>query len=159
MQLHVVLFEPEIPQNTGNIARTCAAVGASLHLIEPLGFSLESRYVKRAGLDYWDDVDLRLYQGFDHFLETSGCSSLYFFTTKTRRYYTEIPAAELSCVTLVFGKETAGLPARIREQYQDRCVTIPMRHGTRSLNLSNSAAVAVYEVLRQQGFPHAAAGA
>ncbi|AEJ62244.1 RNA methyltransferase, TrmH family, group 2 [Spirochaeta thermophila DSM 6578] len=151
MSIHVVLHEPEIPQNTGNIARTCAATGAVLHLIEPLGFSLEDRYLRRAGLDYWPMVDLRLHSSWDAFLEEERPSSLFLLSTRgTRSYHTCSFPDE---TYLVFGKETAGLPPRILEAFPDRVVRIPMRAGARSLNLSNAVAILVYEALRVQGFP------
>jgi tRNA (cytidine/uridine-2'-O-)-methyltransferase len=150
--LHVVLVHPEIHWNTGNAGRTCLATGATLHLIEPLGFSLDEREVKRAGLDYWEHVDLRVWpswEAFEQQLPTLGAS--WFFSTKGTRAYWDAPLGEADDVTLVFGRETAGLPDAIHARYADRMVTMPM-HSTRirSLNLSTSVAVASYEVLRQQ---------
>ena len=150
MPVHIVLVEPEIPQNTGNIVRTCAAAGAWLHLVEPLGFSIEDRYLKRAGLDYWDEVRISRHKTLDGLKEQFGGCAFYYATTKAGRVYTDVvyPA---ECF-LVFGKETAGLPGELLEANREACVRIPMRPGIRSLNLSNSVAVILYEVLRQQGF-------
>ncbi len=148
--INIVLVEPEIPQNTGNIARTCAAVGASLHLVEPMGFKIDDRKLKRAGLDYWDKLDITYYESLNDFLEKNAHEHMYFFSTKARRAYTEVSYPER--VFLVFGKETRGLPETLLEANPDSCVRIPMRDRLRSLNLSNSAAIAVYEVLRQQNF-------
>lgn len=147
----IVLVEPEIPMNTGNIARTCAVTGAKLHLIRPLGFDISDKAVKRAGLDYWPLVDVHVYDSIDEFFAVHGTENLWFATTKAPQGYTE---ADLSGdVTLIFGKETAGLPETLREQYRDRCIRIPMRNVARSLNLANSVAILCYEALRQQGFP------
>ncbi len=149
-RIHIVLVEPEIPQNTGNIARTCAAVGATLHLVRPLGFTVDNAKLKRAGLDYWDKLDIRYHDSLAAFLEKHGGDPLYFFTTKAPRAYTEVNYPE-ECF-LVFGKETAGLPEALLQANPDCCVRIPMRDTLRSLNLSNCAAIAVYEVFRQNGF-------
>jgi tRNA (cytidine/uridine-2'-O-)-methyltransferase len=151
MALHIVLFEPEIPQNTGNIARTCAAVGATLHLVHPLGFSLSEKHLKRAGLDYWPLLTLREYSGIEEFMEQKGTENLYFFTTKAQRIYAEVSYPEETY--LVFGKESEGIPETILVEYQNSCVRIPMRSQARSLNLSNSVAIATYEYLRQAQFP------
>ncbi len=151
MALHIVLLEPEIPQNTGNIARTCAAVGASLHLVHPLGFSLSEKHLRRAGLDYWPLLTLYEYPNIEKFMEQKGSENLYFFTTKARRTYTEVAYPEQTY--LVFGKESAGIPESMLVDHQDSCVRIPMRTEARSLNLSNSVAVAAYEYLRQAQFP------
>ena len=149
--LNIVLVEPEIPHNTGAIARTCAATGARLHLIKPLGFDISDKAVKRCGLDYWYLVDLRVYENLDEYFAQNGDNGLWLATTKAPRPYAE---ADLSGdVTLMFGKETAGLPAWLREKYRDRCIRIPMVDPARSLNLSNSVAILAYEALRQQGFP------
>ena len=148
--IHIVLVEPEIPQNTGNIARTCAATGATLHLVKPLGFAIDNAKLKRAGLDYWDKLDIRYHDSLDAFLEKHGQDALYFFTTKAPRNYAEVSYPK-ECF-LVFGKETAGLPETLLRDHPDSCVRIPMRETLRSLNLSNCAAIAVYEVLRQNGF-------
>lgn len=147
----IVLVEPEIPMNTGNIARTCAVTGAKLHLIRPLGFDISDKAVKRAGLDYWPLVDVHVYDNIDEFFAVHGTENLWLATTKAPQGYTE---ADLSGdVTLIFGKETAGLPETLRERYRDRCIRIPMRNVARSLNLANSVAILCYEALRQQGFP------
>ena len=149
--LDIVLLEPEIPHNTGAIARTCAVTGARLHLIKPLGFEISDKYVKRCGLDYWPLVDLTVYENLDEYFARNGDENLFLATTKAPRSYHE---ADLSGdVALMFGKETAGLPEWLREKYRDRCLRIPMRGEARSLNLSNSAAILAYEALRQQGFP------
>ena len=148
--INVVLHEPEIPQNTGNISRTCAAAGCALHLIKPLGFTVTDSRLKRAGLDYWDALDLTYYENWDEFQAKHTGKSIYYFSTKAPRCYTEARFEEE--VYLVFGKETAGLPVPLLRENYDRCLRIPMLEGTRSLNLSNSAAIAVYEALRQRGF-------
>ena len=151
--LNIVLVEPEIPQNCGNIARTCAATGSRLHLIEPLGFDVSERAVRRAGLDYWHLVEVCVYPGLEAFFEKhpEAAQDLWLATTKAPRAYCE--AAFSPDSWLFFGKETAGLPKDFREQYRDRCIRLPMRSEARSLNLSNSVAVLVYEALRQTGFP------
>lgn len=148
--VNIVLLEPEIPQNTGNIARTCAATGAALHLIKPLGFEIDDRKLKRAGLDYWHELDITYYENLDDFNAKNPDAQIYYFSTKAPRAYTEIdyPAP----VFLMFGKETKGLPEPLLEANLDRTVRIPMREHLRSLNLSNSVAVGVYEVFRQHGF-------
>lgn len=148
--INIVLVEPEIPQNTGNIARTCAAVGASLHLIRPLGFEIDDRKLKRAGLDYWDKLDITYYDGLPEFFEKNPGADFYCFTTKAQHRYTDI--AYPKKVFLMFGKETKGLPEDFLHDNPSKCVRIPMRNTLRSLNLSNSAAIAVYEVLRQRDF-------
>ena len=150
MDINIVLCEPEIPQNTGNIARTCAAVGASLHLIRPLGFEIDDRKLKRAGLDYWHFLDIHYYDGLDDFFEKNPEAKVYYFTTKAKHTYTEISYPQK--VFLMFGKETKGLPEDLLVKHPDTCVRLPMREGLRSLNLSNTVAVAVYEVLRQRNF-------
>lgn len=150
MGLHIVLVEPEIPQNTGNIARTCAATGAVLHLIEPLGFSLEDRYLKRAGLDYWDLLTVYRYPSFAQFMEERGDGSLFYVTTKARHVYADVAYPPESY--LLFGKETAGLPEDLLRAHPERCIRIPMIEAARSLNLSNAVAIVAYECLRQQGF-------
>lgn len=149
-RINIVLVEPEIPQNTGNIARTCAATGASLHLARPLGFEIDDRKLKRAGLDYWDKLDITYYDGLDDFFAKNQGAEFFCFTTKAKHSYTDISYPEK--VFLVFGKETKGLPEELLYANPDRCVRIPMRDSLRSLNLSNSAAIAVYEVLRQRDF-------
>lgn len=148
--LHIVLVEPEIPQNTGNIARTCAATGAALHLVRPLGFSLEDRYLKRAGLDYWPLAQVRVHDDFPAALHALAGAPLYFFTTKGARPYADF--AYPHDTALVFGCETRGLPEALLRRYPGACARIPMVGAARSLNLSNAVAVAVYEVLRQHGF-------
>ena len=151
--LNIVLVEPEIPQNCGNIARTCAATGSILHLVRPLGFDISDRAVRRAGLDYWHLVDVRDYENLDDFFarcpESAG--DLWLSTTKAPRPYTD--AAFSPDCWLFFGKETAGLPRDLRERFPDRCVRIPIRAEARSLNLSNAVAVVVFEALRRNGFP------
>ncbi len=149
--LNIVLHEPEIPQNTGNIARTCAATGASLHLIEPLGFTVTDSKLKRAGLDYWHYLDITYYRNIEDFYERTAGGEYYYFSTKAPRCYTDVVYPKENCF-LIFGKETAGIPEAILKKNLDRCVRLPMRPTLRSLNLSNSAAIAVYEVLRQRNF-------
>ena len=149
-KIGIVLLEPEIPQNTGNIARTCAATGASLHLIEPMGFTVTDAKLKRAGLDYWDKLDITYYKNIEDFYNKTAGGEYFYLSTKAPRVYTEISYPD-NCY-LIFGKETAGIPESILKKNLDRCVRIPMRETLRSLNLSNSAAIAVYEVLRQREF-------
>ena len=149
--LNIVLVEPEIPMNTGNIARTCAATRSALHLIRPLGFDISDRAVKRAGLDYWHMVDLHVYDSLDDFFAQHPAPDLWLATTKAPRDYTQAEFRP-NC-WLVFGKETAGLPEWFREKHYDRCIRIPMREDARSLNLANSVAILTYEALRQTGFP------
>jgi len=151
--MHIVLVEPEIPQNTGNIARTCAATGTRLHLAEPMGFRMEDRYLRRAGLDYWPMVELRVHPSLEAFFaEFAGEEGrMHFATTKAPRAYTEARYGPEDF--LVFGCETRGLPEALLSRVFDRCIRIPMLQGARSLNLSNSVAVVTYEALRQQGFP------
>ena len=149
--INVVLVEPEIPQNTGNIARTCAVTGARLHLVRPLGFDISDKAVKRAGLDYWYLVDLCVYDNLDEFLRLHGEKPLWLSSTKGGVCYTEAKFEE-EC-WILFGKETAGLPESLRLRYADRCLRIPMVGDARSMNLGNSVAVMCYEALRQQGFP------
>ena len=150
MDINIVLLEPEIPQNTGNIARTCAAVGASLHLIKPLGFEIDDRKLKRAGLDYWHQLDITYYENIDDFYTKNPDAEVYYFSTKAPKGFSEIIYPQK--VFLMFGKETKGLPEDLLYKNPDRTVRIPMRNNLRSLNLSNSAAVAVYEVLRQRNY-------
>ncbi|MBR6951481.1 MAG: tRNA (cytidine(34)-2'-O)-methyltransferase [Oscillospiraceae bacterium] len=149
--LNIVLVEPEIPANTGNIARTCAVTHSRLHLVKPLGFDISEKAVKRAGLDYWPMVDLVVYDCLQDFLDRNRDGDLWLATTKGGRRYTE--AAFRDGCFLLFGKETAGLPDWLRARYSDRCIRIPMREDARSLNLSNSAAIVCYEALRQLNFP------
>lgn len=150
LSINVVLVEPEIPQNTGNIARTCAATGAVLHLVKPLGFSVEDKYLKRAGLDYWNNVNIKYHESFKELRQKYKDAVFYYSTTKATRTYTDIsyPADFF----IVFGKETAGLPVELLKENMRWCIRIPMRDTIRSLNLSNSVAIIVYEALRQQGF-------
>lgn len=147
---HIALVEPEIPQNTGNISRTCAATGTDLHLVKPMGFTVTDSKLKRAGLDYWDKLRITYYENLAEFLRINADAPMYFFTTKAPRAYTEIDYPDGAM--LVFGKETAGLPEWLFSEHPDRCVRIPMRPTLRSLNLSNSAAIALYEALRQYDF-------
>lgn len=147
---NIVLVEPEIPQNTGNIARTCAATGASLHIVRPMGFSIDDRKLKRAGLDYWDKLDITYYDNLDDFFARNPDADFFCFTTKAKHCYTDVKYPEK--VFLMFGKETKGLPEDLLYRNPDRCVRIPMRDTLRSLNLSNSVAIAVYEALRQREF-------
>lgn len=149
-KINIVLLEPEIPQNTGNISRTCAATDSALHLIEPLGFKITDKQLKRAGLDYWQYLDISYYKSWDEFARAHEGAAIYFFSTKARRCYSDIKYEDE--VYLVFGKETKGLPEELLRANEERCVRIPMLGELRSLNLSNSAAIAVYEVLRQRGF-------
>ena len=149
--MHIVLHSPEIPQNTGNIARTCAATGATLHLIRPLGFELSDRYLKRAGLDYWNMMQYRVYDRFADLLAAYPDARMHFLTTKAPRGHTE--AVYGPDDFLVFGCETRGLPESLLAKVYERCVRIPMVPGARSLNLSNAVAIVLYEALRQLGFP------
>ena len=149
--LNIVLVEPEIPMNTGNIARTCAATRSRLHLIQPLGFDISDKAVKRAGLDYWPMVDLTVYSGLDEFFLRNPDPDLWLATTKAPMRYDQADYRD-GC-WLFFGKETAGLPAALRERYRERCIRIPMRPDARSLNLANSVAVVAYEALRRLDFP------
>ena len=150
--VNIVLVEPEIPMNTGNIARTCAATRSRLHLVEPLGFDISDRAVKRAGLDYWPMVDLRVYPSLDELFRQNPDPDLWLATTKAPRDYAQARFRD-GC-WLFFGKETAGLPRAFRERYCDRCLRIPMRPDARSLNLANSVAIVLYEALRQNNFDH-----
>ena len=148
--INIVLLEPEIPQNTGNISRTCAATHCSLHLIKPLGYSLDDRYLKRAGLDYWQHLDLHIYENLAEFYEKNPDAMCYYFTTKAAKCYTDPVYPQK--VYLMFGKETKGLPEDLLKEHRENCVRIPMWQELRSLNLSNSVAIAVYEILRQWDF-------
>ena len=150
--LNVVLVAPEIPQNTGNIARTCAATGSVLHLIKPLGFDISASAVKRAGLDYWHLVDVRVYESLDDFFAKNEVRQMRLFSTKAPRSYTEADYTD-GCY-LFFGRETRGLPEDFLDAHYESCVRIPMREEARSLNLSNSVAIGVFEALRQLDFPH-----
>lgn len=150
--IHIVLIEPEIPQNTGNIARTCAATGSELHLIEPLGYKLEDKYLKRAGLDYWHLVNVHVHKDFSELLAQYPQGEFYYASTKAPQSYAQV--AYPKDVFLVFGRESRGLPENLLERVYDRCIRIPMVEGARSLNLSNSVAIVTYEALRQHQFEH-----
>lgn len=149
--MHIVLVNPEIPQNTGNIARTCAATGATLHLIEPLGYKLEDKYLKRAGLDYWHMMTLRVHPSWEAFVAEYPDARMHFATTKAPHDYCQVEYGEDDF--LVFGRETKGLDEELLANNYEKCIRIPMRADARSLNLSNSVAIVLYEALRQQGFP------
>ena len=148
--LNIVLHEPEIPANTGNIGRTCVAAGARLHLIGPLGFSLSEKALRRAGMDYWKDLDVTVYIDYKDFLEKNPGAKIYMATTKAEKVYTEV-SYEPDCY-IMFGKESAGIPEEILVENRENCVRIPMMEKIRSLNLGNSAAIVLYEALRQNGF-------
>ena len=148
--LNIVLHEPEIPANTGNIGRTCVAAGARLHLVGPLGFSLSEKALKRAGMDYWKDLDVTVYIDYKDFLEKNPGAKIYMATTKAEKVYTEV-SYEPDCY-IMFGKESAGIPEEILVENRENCVRIPMMEKIRSLNLGNSAAIVLYEALRQNGF-------
>ena len=150
-KINIVLHEPEIPQNTGNIARTCAATGASLHIIRPMGFTIDDKKLKRAGLDYWDKLDITYYDDLEDFYAKNENALVYYYTTKAPRAYTEIGHYPDS-VYIMFGKESRGLPEELLYANKEFCVRIPMRDTLRSLNLSNSVAIAVYEILRCDNF-------
>lgn len=150
MALNIVLYEPEIPANTGNIGRTCVAANTRLHLIEPLGFSLEEKQLKRAGMDYWKDLDVTTYVNWADFCQKNPDAKIYYATTKARHIYSEVDY-EPDCY-IMFGKESAGIPEEILKENPDTCVRIPMAGETRSLNLSNSVAIVLYEALRQNDF-------
>ena len=154
MKLNVVLVEPEIPQNTGNIARTCAATGGKLHLVYPLGFSITEKAVKRAGLDYWDKLEIEEHSSFEKFLEKYKPeeNNMFFVTTKGKHIYSEPNYNSMDEVLVLFGKETKGLPEDILQKYIDKTIRIPMRPTLRSLNLSNSVSIVVYDILRQKDF-------
>ena len=150
MSLNIVLYEPEIPANTGNIGRSCVATNTRLHLIEPLGFSLEEKQLKRAGMDYWKDLDVTTYVNWEDFCQKNPDAKIYYATTKARHVYSEVNY-EPDCY-IMFGKESAGIPEEILKENPDTCVRIPMVGETRSLNLSNSVAIVLYEALRQNDF-------
>ena len=150
-KINIVLHEPEIPQNTGNIARTCAATGAALHIIKPMGFTIDDKKLKRAGLDYWDKLDITYYEDIEDFNAKNPDAVIYYYTTKAPRAYTEIEKYPES-VYIMFGKESRGLPEELLRDNKAQCVRIPMRSTLRSLNLSNSVAIAVYEILRCDNF-------
>lgn len=149
--LNIVLVEPQIPQNTGNISRTCAVTGARLHLVRPLGFEISDKHLKRAGLDYWDKLNITYYDSLDDFFEKNRGGSFFYFTTKGRKIHSDAVYPDNSY--LVFGREDRGLPEELLRDNPENCLRIPMRNELRSLNLSNSAAIAVYEVLRQWDCP------
>lgn len=149
--LNIVLVEPQIPQNTGNISRTCAVTGAKLHLIKPFGFDISDKHLKRAGLDYWDKLDITYYDNLQNFFEKNPDGNFYYFTTKGKNVHSDIKYPNNSF--LIFGREDAGLPEELLYKNPDNCVRIPMRNELRSLNLSNSVAISVYEVLRQWDYP------
>ena len=148
--MHIVLHEPEIPQNTGNVVRTCKSTGSVLHLIEPLGFEIEDKKLKRAGLDYWHEMDIRIYSNFYDFCNENSNARLWLVETCGDTHYHQVEFRDGDY--LVFGKETSGLPLGIREQYPDRCLRVPMVRDNRSLNLSNTVAIVLYEALRQNRF-------
>jgi len=149
--LNIVLVEPEIPQNTGNIVRTCAATGARLHLVEPLGFKIDDKKLKRAGLDYWHFLDITYYKSTKDFFEKNAGGDFYFFTTKGQHVYSDVSYKD-NCF-LLFGKETKGLPEELLVKHPDKCVRLPMQGEIRSLNLSNTVCTATYEVMRQWNYP------
>ena len=151
-KINIVLVEPEIPQNTGNIARTCSATGAALHLVKPLGFAIDDRKMKRAGLDYWNTLEISMYDSLSDFMEQHGEDNLWFYTTKASKLYTEAAVDASGEIYLVFGKETKGLPEELLLKNKDTCLRIPMFKDARSLNLGNSVAIALYEALRQTNF-------
>lgn len=148
--INVVLYEPEIPQNTGNIVRTCAATGAKLHLIEPFGFTFEDKYLKRAGLDYWDLAEICVYKNWEDFVAKNTIEQIFFASTKSQHNHTEVTYCE-NCF-VIFGRESRGIPEELLKGNYDKCIRIPMRKETRSLNLANSVAVVVYEYHRQRNF-------
>lgn len=154
MKINVVMVEPEIPQNTGNIARTCAAIGAKLHLVHPLGFEINDKYLKRAGLDYWDKLEIEEHNSLDEFLEkyNPDKNNMFFASTKSQKTYVDVNYNEMEEVFVLFGKETKGLPEDLLKKHMEKCIRIPMREELRSLNLSNSVAIIVYEILRQVEF-------
>lgn len=154
MKLNIVMVEPEIPQNTGNIARTCAAIGAKLHLVKPLGFEISDKYLKRAGLDYWDKLTIEMHENLQEFLVKYPPeeNAMYFSTTKGKQCYSDMDYTKSEEVFLLFGKETRGLPEDLLQKYIQNTIRIPMKEHLRSLNLSNSVAIVAYEVFRQVGF-------
>lgn len=154
MNLNIVLVEPEIPQNTGNIARTCAAIGAKLHLVRPLGFEISDKYLKRAGLDYWDKLDIEYHNNLNSFLDKykPENNNMFFVTTKGKHCYSDVNYSNFDNIFLLFGKETKGLPETLLTKYINNAIRIPMKKNLRSLNLSNSVAIVAYEVFRQWNF-------
>ena len=154
MVVHVALFEPVIPANTGNIARTCAGTGVKLHLVKPLGFSTDDKMLKRAGLDYWHHVDITYHEGIQELFDAFPAAQFYFLTKHGKKAYSEFDFSDDTIdIFFVFGKETTGLPEEILKEHEARCLRIPMNDNIRSLNLSNTATVLIYEALRQQSFP------
>jgi tRNA (cytidine/uridine-2'-O-)-methyltransferase len=152
LNLNIVLYQPEIPQNTGNIGRTCVLTNSKLHLIKPLGFSVEDKYLKRAGMDYWPHLDITYYENFEEFLEINGDKKIYLSTTKAKTVYTEVNYKNGDFI--MFGRESSGVPDNIRQLFKDSLIKVPMiETSDRSLNLSNTAAIVAYEALRQMGFP------
>ena len=154
MKINIVMVEPEIPQNTGNIARTCAATGAKLHLVHPLGFSISEKSVKRAGLDYWDKLEIEEHDSFEEFLKKYKPeeNNMFFVTTKGKHVYSDVDYSKMEDVYILFGKETKGLPEDVLKTHLDQTIRIPMRETIRSLNLSNSVAIVAYEIFKQQNF-------
>ena len=153
MKINIVMVEPEIPQNTGNIARTCAAIGAKLHLVKPLGFSIDDKYLKRAGLDYWDKLEIEEHDNLKAFLNKYKIgNNMFLASTKSKQTYSDVDYTKYDEIFILFGKETKGLPEDLIENNMKQAIRIPMREGLRSLNLSNSVAIVVYEVLRQNNF-------
>lgn len=154
MVVHVALFEPVIPANTGNIARTCAGTGVKLHLVKPLGFSTDDKMLKRAGLDYWEHVDITYHEGIQELFDAYPAAQFYFLTKHGQKTYSEFNFSNVNeDIFFVFGKETTGLPEEVLKEHESRCLRIPMNDHIRSLNLSNTATVLIYEALRQQSFP------
>lgn len=153
MKLNIVMVEPEIPQNTGNVARTCAATGAKLHLVKPLGFSIDDKHLKRAGLDYWDKLDIEVHENLDAFLKKYKMGdNMFLASTKSQQTYADVNYKQFEEVFILFGKETKGLPEDLIENNMKQAIRIPMKEGLRSLNLSNSVAIVTYEILRQNNF-------
>lgn len=150
--MNIILHQPEIPANTGNIGRTCVATGTKLHLIEPLGFKLNEKSIKRAGMDYWEHLDVTRYVNFEEFLEKNPNAKIWMATTKAKHIYTEVEYSPDDFI--MFGKESGGIPEEILVDYEETCIRIPMLEQVRSLNLSNSVAIVLYEALRQNGFSH-----
>ena len=154
MKINIVMVEPEIPQNTGNIARTCAAIGAKLHLVHPLGFEITDKYLKRAGLDYWDKLEIEEHESLKDFLGKYKLEeyNMFLASTKSKKCYSDIDYSKMEEIFILFGKETKGLPEDLIQKYMEKAIRIPMRDTLRSLNLSNSVAIIVYEILRQHDF-------
>ena len=155
MKINVVLFQPEIPQNTGNISRTCSATGSVLHLVHPLGFSLDERHLRRAGLDYWEGLEIHEYKDNDDFFSHHNSKKIWYFSQKGHHNLWDAPLMDVCCgddIYLAFGRESCGLEENLLLENKERCIRIPMLEGKRSLNLSNTVAIAVYEVLRRTGF-------